>query len=191
MNNTKAFLRKEYLLKRKQLSEIEFQNINQLIVDQFKHVDLSKINTLHLFLSITEKHEINTQLLIDYLKENHPSIKIAIPQSNLSTLTLNHFLIDENLVIEKNSWNIPEPVAGNQISPELIDMVLVPLIVVDKRGYRVGYGKGFYDRFLADCRPDIQRIGLSQFEPIDYIEGLHEFDLPLDACITPSQIIRF
>ncbi|MCO4292795.1 5-formyltetrahydrofolate cyclo-ligase [Solitalea sp. MAHUQ-68] len=189
--NTKSFLRKEYLLKRKQLSERAFGQANLDILSQFKSIDLSGIKVIHLFLSITEKHEIDTQLIVDYLKQHHPHITIAVPQSNFSALTLTHFIIDDDLVIEKNKWNIPEPISGTQLSPKEIDMVLVPLLAVDSKGFRVGYGKGFYDRFLAECRPDIQKIGLSQFEPIEAIEDLNEFDLPLDVCLTPTKVIQF
>lgn len=70
-------------------------------------------------------------------------------------------------------------------------MVLIPLLAFDKKGYRVGYGKGFYDRFLADCRPDVVKVGLSVFEPIDEIADLNEFDIKMDFCITPNRVWQF
>ena len=70
-------------------------------------------------------------------------------------------------------------------------MVLVPLLGFDERGHRVGYGKGFYDRFLAECNPKIQKIGLSLFEPVAQIDDTSDFDIPLDACITPNRIWYF
>ncbi|AFD09034.1 5-formyltetrahydrofolate cyclo-ligase [Solitalea canadensis] len=191
METRKAQLRKLFLEKRKALGESEFRLINTAILEQFKQIDLAGVNVLHLFLSIVEKHEIDTSLMVDYLHKKYPHIKIAVPQSNFSSLTLTHFLIDDDLVIEKNNWNIPEPVSGNKISPERIDMILVPLLAIDKKGFRVGYGKGFYDRFLIECRSDIKTIGLSQFEPIERINDTDEYDFPLNACITPSGIIYF
>ena len=70
-------------------------------------------------------------------------------------------------------------------------MVLVPLLAFDSKGYRVGYGKGFYDRFLKQCRNDCVKIGLSYFEPIDAINDAGEFDVPLDFCITPQKAYVF
>lgn len=70
-------------------------------------------------------------------------------------------------------------------------MVLVPLLSFDRRGHRVGYGKGYYDRFLRKCRPDCQKVGLSIFEPIDEISDANENDEPLDAAVTPTATIRF
>ncbi len=70
-------------------------------------------------------------------------------------------------------------------------MIFVPLLAIDKKGFRIGYGKGFYDKWLAHCRQDCIKVGFSYFEPIDRIDGLHEFDLPLDICITPHNVYVF
>ncbi|MDB5241886.1 MAG: 5-formyltetrahydrofolate cyclo-ligase, partial [Spirosoma sp.] len=50
---------------------------------------------------------------------------------------------------------------------------------------------GYYDRFLAQCRPDCQKIGLSLFNPIDLIIDAEPTDIRLNACITPEQTYRF
>jgi 5-formyltetrahydrofolate cyclo-ligase len=70
-------------------------------------------------------------------------------------------------------------------------MVLVPLLALDKSGHRVGYGKGFYDKFLAECRIRCQRIGISLFQPIDMIEDVGEDDITLTHCLTPSGVLKF
>jgi len=71
------------------------------------------------------------------------------------------------------------------------DVVIVPMVIADERGYRVGYGKGFYDGFLAKCRPDCQFIGVCFYEPIEEIEDVHEHDVKLHACVTPSKVHLF
>jgi 5-formyltetrahydrofolate cyclo-ligase len=187
----KADLRKIYLQKRKELSEKDFKLLNQQIADQFKLLDLSGVKLLHIFLPIIEKHEIDTYLIINWLLDNHPEINIAVPKSNFSNLTLTHLLYNKHLTIEKNKWNIPEPVSGDKINPSEIDIVMVPLLALDRIGYRVGYGKGFYDRFLAECRKDVQLIGLSQFEAIESIEDTDEYDMKLEKCITPTKTLTF
>jgi 5-formyltetrahydrofolate cyclo-ligase len=72
-----------------------------------------------------------------------------------------------------------------------IDLVLVPMLVCDLVGYRVGYGKGYYDRFLSTCREDVVRLGLSYFEPIERIQDTHRFDVPLTHCLTPTEFYEF
>jgi 5-formyltetrahydrofolate cyclo-ligase len=63
---------------------------------------------------------------------------------------------------------------------------------MDSTGHRIGYGKGYYDRFLRTCRPECKKIGLSFFEVMEEtIADAGEHDIPLDACITPTQLVQF
>ncbi|MDQ3180555.1 MAG: 5-formyltetrahydrofolate cyclo-ligase, partial [Acidobacteriota bacterium] len=78
--------------------------------------------------------------------------------------------------------------ANELIETEKIDIVLVPLLCFDRKGFRVGYGKGFYDRFLKNCRTDCLKIGLSYFAPIKEISDVQDFDVRLDFSITPEEI---
>ena len=66
-----------------------------------------------------------------------------------------HIICDDNTILNENDYGIMEPVDGTIIPYENIDMVICPLLTFDKNGYRVGYGKGFYDRFLTQCRNDV------------------------------------
>jgi 5-formyltetrahydrofolate cyclo-ligase len=90
--------------------------------------------------------------------------------------------------LQKNLYNILEPKEGALYDGE-VDLVLVPLLAFDEQGYRVGYGKGFYDRFLANLHT--RTIGLSFFGPVTKIHDLHEKDIKLDMCITPDKIYNF
>jgi 5-formyltetrahydrofolate cyclo-ligase len=69
--------------------------------------------------------------------------------------------------------------------------VFIPLLAFDKSGHRVGYGAGYYDRFLSKCKPDCLKVGLSFFEPVDEISDADEFDVKLNHCVTPSKIWTF
>ena len=93
--------------------------------------------------------------------------------------------------MRENRWGIPEPAAGREIAPETIDLVLIPLLAFDRKGHRVGYGKGYYDRFLKRCRGDCMKLGLSFFEPVDSIYDAGEHDVPLDLCVTPHRTYVF
>ena len=104
---------------------------------------------------------------------------------------MTHFLLTDSTKLVKNSYNIPEPVDGIQISTEQIDVVFIPLLAFDKTGHRIGYGKGFYDRFLANCKPETLKIGLSFFKAeitnFDYLSS----DIGLNYCITPNKNYKF
>ena len=106
----------------------------------------------------------------------------------LGPLPQNHV---DMLLELKNEFNIYEPEEGNRVDPTEIDMILVPLLAYDKKGYRVGYGKGFYDKFFAGCRKDCIKAGFSYFEPVDEITDKADFDVPLDLCITPQTVYVF
>jgi len=61
----------------------------------------------------------------------------------------------------------------------------------DLKGYRIGYGAGFYDRFLEQCRPGILKVGLSHFPPLDQLIDTNDHDMKLDFCITPYKVYKF
>jgi 5-formyltetrahydrofolate cyclo-ligase len=82
-------------------------------------------------------------------------------------------------------------VDGLEVPVSKIDVVFVPLLAFDKNGNRVGYGKGFYDNFLAKCREDVIKIGLSFFEPEEIIDDVFKTDIRLDYCVTPFGINNF
>ena len=72
-----------------------------------------------------------------------------------------------------------------------IEVVFVPLLGYDLKGNRVGYGKGFYDRFLSECKPETLKIGLSFFEPEELITDVFVEDVKLDYCVTPKETYQF
>ncbi|WP_293310741.1 5-formyltetrahydrofolate cyclo-ligase [Pedobacter sp. UBA5917] len=184
----KAEIRKQALKDRLILNDLTYQELNKSLLNQFKTLDFSKIKTLHIFLPITEKREPNTFLLIDWISQNHPEIKIIVPKADFETALMTHheYLGEEDL--KKNLYHILEPQKGNLHEGE-IDMVIIPLLAFDKQGYRVGYGKGFYDRFLEGI--NAQKIGLSLYPAIEKIDDVNEHDIKLDFCITPTEIIKF
>jgi len=100
-------------------------------------------------------------------------------------------LFDDEVELVDNAFGIAEPSAGEIVEPGEIDLALVPLLAFDQHGYRVGYGKGYYDKFLSQCREDVIKIGLSFFEPVDEIGDINQFDIPLNYCVTPQKVYEF
>ncbi len=187
----KEGLRKIYLDKRIQLSETEYQRLNQALLQQFMQLDFKGIIAVNLFLPMLLTKEPDTWLLIKYLQKKYPYIKRVFPKADFQQKTLTHFLDDEQLTIGENKFEISEPVSGTQFYMGKNSMVIVPLLTFDSEGNRVGYGGGFYDRFLAGCELGTQFIGMSFFDPVDKIEDADELDVKLHGCITPEKIRRF
>ncbi|MEE1946482.1 5-formyltetrahydrofolate cyclo-ligase [Pedobacter sp. KR3-3] len=184
----KADLRKQALLQRKSLSEQELAKLNEKLLERFKTLDFSNIQSLHIFLPILRHKEPNTLLLIDWLLQNHPEIKIIVPKADFESNLMSHFHYRGQSDLALNQFDIPEP-QNAEAFEGTPDMVLVPLLAFDERGYRVGYGKGFYDRFLENLAA--QKIGLSFFDAAAQINDVHLNDIRLDKCITPERIIDF
>lgn len=187
----KKDLRQQFMHQRLMLSEMAYEELNQALLWQFATLDLAAIKVIHLFLPIKERREPDTFLIRDWLKHHHPHIRVAYPKANFANHTMESYLDDDDLQLMINNYSIPEPVAGNSIEAHEIDLMIVPLLAFDKRGYRTGYGKGFYDRFMAQCRQETLFTGLSFFEPVDCIEDIEPHDRRLNRCITPTLIYNF
>ncbi|MEP6946461.1 MAG: 5-formyltetrahydrofolate cyclo-ligase [Acidobacteriota bacterium] len=189
---TKPELRSLYLEKRRQLSASDVAGRSGRIADYFfATTELSKIETLHTFLSIPKFHEVDTALIYERIWRECPRIITVTSRTGTDKDILDHAEFAADTAFIESKWGIREPSGEISIEPSAVDIVLVPLLCVDERGYRVGYGKGFYDRFLAKCRPDCVKIGLSLFAPIDAIDDLHDHDVALDRYITPAGLTVF
>ncbi|HVZ97178.1 MAG TPA: 5-formyltetrahydrofolate cyclo-ligase, partial [Chitinophagaceae bacterium] len=91
-----------------------------------------------------------------------------------------------------NSFGIAEPTGGKMIGANEIDLVLVPLLAFNHKGFRVGYGKGHYDKFLAECNNEAITVGISFFDAVDdSIDDINQFDIPLKYCVTPYRVYEF
>jgi 5-formyltetrahydrofolate cyclo-ligase len=189
---TKKELRKVYLQKRAALSEAEYGQLNfKLYQNFFTNIDLSFVHVLHTFLPIPSKREVDTWLMIDRIRREFPNVRISVPKVNSQTGVFDSFYFEGLHQLATNEWGIQEPKQGIPTEPEKVDVVLIPLLAYDKKGHRVGYGKGFYDKFLATCRPDCKKIGLSLFEAEKKITDINDLDITLDECITPLSIVHF
>jgi len=186
---TKAGLRKKYRTLRHHLSKDDIEDFSLVIANRVLELPVWNFSLYHVFLSIVELHEINTDHILSILagKDKH----IVVSRSDLKNKTMTNFLLTDSTKIIKNIWNIPEPIEGIEIENPKIDVVFVPLLAFDNDGNRVGYGKGFYDQFLSACRPETVKIGLSFFESETTIEGITEDDIKLDYCVTPDTIYSF
>ena len=188
---TKQQLRKQFIAKRQELSLVEYDALNQQLLQQFQQLDLTEVACIHLFLPIRERKEPDTFLIREWLKQHQPHIKVVFPKADFDTHTMQSFADDDALQLAVNAFDIPEPVAGNEVPAAEIDLMIVPLLAFDKQGYRVGYGKGFYDRFMAQCKPGTQFIGLCFFDPVDIIDDIGAYDIRMNACITPVRLFEW
>lgn len=189
MPTNKKELRLHYKNLRKELSPDTLEEKSLAIANNLIQLPIWNKTYYHVFLPIEEHKEVNTEYVLHLLSGKDK--EIVVSKSDFETRGMSHFLLTDNTRIKKNEYNIPEPVNGLSVPSATIDVVFVPLLAFDLLGNRVGYGKGFYDKFLAECKPETVKIGLSFFEAEDKIEDVFESDVKLDYCVTSLKIYTF
>ena len=189
---TKADLRRAALARRRMLSSDEVARrsveLQKLLLGNFA---VAAWEWLHVFLPIPQQHEPDTWRIIHWIWQQKLPVQLAVPVVQPDGQTLRHYHLTPDTKLADNRWGIPEPVEAEEVWPSQFDAVLVPLLAFDEEGHRVGYGKGFYDRFLLDCRPDALRIGLSLESPVPKIVDAWSGDVQLNACVTPEGVRWF
>jgi len=188
----KKELRTLYREKRAALSEQERLRMDDLLLIRFQQLAIPfEVDILLSYWPLKQHTEVNTHLMTDYLQFRMPGLQIAYPVSDFTHHSMKVLLVNDDTSFRVNQYGIAEPADGEEIDPGEVGMVFVPLLAFDTKGYRVGYGKGFYDRFLARCTEDIIKVGFSFFEPVAAISDIDQFDIPLTFGVTPNQLYEF
>lgn len=187
----KTEARKIYSEKRAQLTPKEINTFQALLLIRFQELSLGYFHLVHSYLPLLEKNEPDPSPLLDWLQFRDPGLHVTFSKINPSDFTMSHFLVEDNTRFEKNRYGILEPTGGVPINEKDIELAFVPLLAFDLEGNRVGYGKGYYDRFLDQCSDSITKVGLSFFSPVDSIQDISFFDKKLDFCITPDCVYAF
>ena len=183
--------RKTYDQKRKEISFSDRLKWDDLILINFQMVELPQLNAVFSFYPMEERNEINVFIITDYLHFRNPNLQICYPKMDIEEPNMEAIACHADTIFEANAINILEPHETEVVDPLDIDLVLVPMLICDAKGNRVGFGKGYYDRYLSRCRPDCLKVGLSYFEPVKQISDANEFDVPLNLCITPQKVYVF
>lgn len=188
---TKAEARLEFSKRRQALTEAQQDILNLQIYNRFFASGVLELkHTVHIFLSMERTREPDTWQIVDRIRREMPNIRLVIPKVNENG-TLDHFYFEGLHQLKPGKFGILEPAQGIPAPIDKIDLVLVPLLAFDIEGNRAGYGKGHYDRFLDQCRPDCIKAGISFFEPTGQFSDVESHDVPLDICFTPNKVYTF
>ena len=183
----KTFLRSHYKKKRFSLTKQEVDDFSQRVCKQLDKLNIWKLKHYHIFISILKYNELDTSSIINKLKSEQKII--IVPK--ISNNELVHIAINDETEFGLNEFGIKEPNDGNHFIIENLDIIFIPLLAFDIEGHRVGYGKGYYDRFLKLTNNSTLKIGLSFFDPINKILDIDDNDVKLDYCVTPKQVHKF
>jgi len=171
------------------LTQAEKNKLEDLILIHFQQLGLEIPAALMTYAPMEQLNEYDPHLVNNYCEFKNPGLALYYPL--IQSKEMDPILFTDETLFQKNIMGVSEPIEGIPGEKKDLDWIIVPLLAFDENGYRVGYGKGYYDQFLSQCRPDCLKFGFSFFDPVDNIEDKNNHDIPLDICITPYQIYHF
>lgn len=185
----KKDLRTKYKALRQQFTTEILEDQSMAIANRLLSMDIWENTYFHLFLTIKEQKEVETEFILQILAGRDK--EVVVSKSHFATIEMTHYLLTDNTKFQKSEYGIYELVDGIEVPSTKLDVVFVPLLAYDVNGNRVGYGKGFYDAFLSQCKKDVIKIGLSFFDPEYEITDVLDTDIRLDYCVTPTTVYSF
>ena len=189
MTSPKAKIRKGTLFNRRLLAEEVWSSRCFAICENvLSLVSIKGVKSCHVFLPIARNKELDTWPLVKALHERGVSVILSI--SDFETCLMSHYAYSENVNFQLNQFQIPEPVDALAADASMIEMVLIPLLAADKKGNRIGYGKGFYDRVLCEIPATALKVGVCLAPPFDEFDFAEAHDVKLDFCISAHETIK-
>jgi len=183
----KRSLRARFLAERKSLSQEQRDQLSKQVQQKFLRSELlAEVKVLALYSAI--HNEVLTEAVAGWALE--VGKMVAYPRVAGENLEFVEIASLDNLV--PGSFGVPEPLTGNRIAPAFLDLVVVPGVVFDRTGHRLGYGRGYYDRILDECRPDCAKVGFAyQFQVVDSMPVIEEHDRTLSMLMTEHETLNF
>lgn len=188
---SKEQLRKQYLSDR---AAIDLQQSHEWIarmLEFFAQIPIPAPSRVLSYRAMPDKNEIPMDFFEDFLVNANAGFELCYPAITTHDGSMEAYLDDESLQWEKVAFGLEQPASGNRVDPRSVEVMLLPLLAFDRHGHRLGYGKGYFDRFLVRCRPNVVKIGFSWFEPLEAMPEIHPYDIPLDYCVTPEKLYVF
>lgn len=187
IHQQKEELRGQLLKLRKSLSEQEFRDRSRKIVARLQSLpEFTNASTIHCYVSMNDRREVDTHTLIRQMLQTDK--EVVVPITQFEDGTLRHVKLDSFDDLRENKWGVLEPEDNQQVPLDELDVVIVPMVAGDMDCNRMGYGKGFYDRFLKDVA--CPKIGLLFEQNILDQLPVEEFDIALDNIVTEQRVIR-
>lgn len=184
-------LRKETLAKRDMLPGVEQKNRSRSITDRVKNMPQFQSASV-VCIYVDFRSEVATRSLIDHML--YCGKKVVLPVTLIEQRDLLPVSItDPDRELTPGYCAIPEPIDEirdkQAVSPDQIDIIFLPGSVFDERGGRMGYGGGYYDRFVSAKAPQALRIGLAYELQVIQRAPLHDHDELLDFIVTEERVI--
>lgn len=186
MSKQKSELRLEMIKKLETLSEVEITRYSNQIEDSLFMTEIWR-NSQIIGITVSRGKEINTKNIIE--KAWTEGKKVAIPKCDPQEKTMDFFIFTNFNQLEEVYFGLKEPIISKtrKIEQNDIDLLIVPGICFTESGYRIGYGGGYYDRFLAQYNRGTFSL-LYECQIVSDIP-IETYDLPVQKLITEKRII--
>lgn len=186
----KSEIRQNIVAKRDLLDKNTIEKKSNSIKENLFSTEIYK-NAETIFSFISFGSEVGTHTLIKEMLKDGKKVGVPFTYPKNRKMTVSE-IKDFDKDLEKGFYNIlsPREEELKPIDPKDIDLVLVPGLGFDKKGYRVGYGGGYYDTFFEKVRDDVIKIGICfELQIIDSCP-IDIYDVPVDYIITESNILK-
>lgn len=186
---SKKEIRKEILQKRDLICEEDKKHMDEKIFNELINCEQYK-NSNTIFAFVSFKSEVDTYKFIEYAISQGKTV--GVPKIIKEEKHMEIFKINSLSDLENGYFGVMEPVEGcEKINKEQIDFILMPGAVFDEKGGRIGYGGGFYDKFLSDVKNSVPKIAIAyELQLIENVP-MDNHDIKIDGIITEKRKIIF
>ena len=185
---TKDMMRKQTLKIRNNLTKAEVadaqERIDHNILLAISSLNLNGASCVMAYMDF--RNEVSTKTLLQYLFDHH--IRVVLPYTKENQLY--PFFVNDLKTLKQDSFGIlvPDPVICQPANPAEIPFIFMPGIVFDETGNRIGFGKGYYDKFLPSAKNACTIALCYEFQIVKEI-STSPFDIPVDYIITEKRLI--
>lgn len=184
----KDAVRKQVLQARNRLSAEEVCLLSEKVLNNLRKQSFFN-NSAHIMVYLDFKNEVKTDLIINYCLENNKNVYVPICIPETHELCISGITSLEELQSGHFGIREPKPEYIRLFDSRLVDLLLVPGVAFDSSGNRIGYGAGYYDRFMRRLEPGVTKAALAySFQIIDTIPS-GEYDIPMDYIVTEKGTI--
>jgi len=188
----KTSLRKEKMQERNAISKKEMDLAEENTSAHFKNI-CEELNFEKVSIYFPINNEVPTEIITRYIRELGKKCYLPLIDKDLNNKEMEFSEFNSKVSLVKNKFNIPEPFNGSLTIASELELIIMPLVAFDNKGYRLGMGKGYYDFTFKNFELSKKQVFLGLAYDFQKTESCYpeEHDLKMDAVICPSGIYKF
>lgn len=189
MINEKRKIRRDILAKRDKLDEKSRALLSEKITQQFRGLDeINRSNSFFIYLNFGS--EVVTRPIINHLLDLGK--RVSVPRTYRQKRAMDAVIVGKRFKTVAGAYGIMEPDSSciACLKPGDIDCIVLPGAVFDRNGGRIGYGGGYYDTFLKNCKKGVLTIGMAFSFQLQESVPQEDHDVRIKVVVTENEIVR-